>query len=101
VQGFSSILYLLTVMLGCMLLSYQCFEQIFDAPTLAYSTCYALLFSVSLLAAVFCGVWFIILIRHYSVSECSRAQPDAPMKDIVATCTCTCSCADEKPAYAS
>lgn len=74
--SFSSVLYLLTVMLGCMLLSYLCFKQIFDAPTLAYSTCYALLFAISLMASVFCGIWFLIAMRHFPFKTTDDAQGD-------------------------
>ena len=51
----SNTLYLMTVMFACILLSYVSFEQIFDAPTLAYATAYALIFAVSMLGVTACA----------------------------------------------
>ena len=71
----STIVYLLAVMLSCMLLSYASFEQIFDAPTLAYATAYALIFSISMLGATSCITAILLIYKRFGF-ECSEITDD-------------------------
>ncbi len=62
----SNTLYLMTVMFACILLSYVSFEQIFDAPTLAYATAYALIFAISMLGVTACATALFLLVKCYA-----------------------------------